>query len=72
MFETYRPKDPLFREPCAHYWEPTSRGGQPVFKLQPFGPREPACHAKCAYCGDRTWFTEKQWWGMPAVQKIVA
>jgi len=52
---------------CDHYWEPTSpdKDGQPIFKPQTIAGYQKATHAKCRYCGDRTWFTEKQWWAMP-------
>lgn len=55
-------------ENCAHYWEPSDKDkdGQPVFaKNRQFG-LNPTTHAKCRYCGIRTWFTKKQWQAIPA------
>lgn len=55
-------------ETCDHYWLPTDpdASGQPVFVPNRQLSPEPLTHAECKHCGIRTWFTEKQWWAIPA------
>jgi hypothetical protein len=52
---------------CAHYWIPNSgQGGEPDFRVnRTMGPA-PLMHVMCSKCRCRTWFTEKQWWAIPA------
>lgn len=52
---------------CAHYWIPNSgQGGEPVFTPNRQMSQYPTMHVVCSQCGARTWFTEKQWWAIPA------
>lgn len=41
-------------------------GGEPEFRPAPQMSAAPLMHVKCQKCGDRTWFTEEQWWAIPA------
>lgn len=53
---------------CEHYWIPNSgRGGDPEFRQNRQMSHEPLMHVQCGKCKCRTWFTEKQWWAIPAV-----
>ena len=48
-------------EDCAHLWVPNSGlGGPPVFLNQQMS-NAPIMHAKCYFCGCRTWLTREQW-----------
>jgi hypothetical protein len=52
---------------CEHYWIPNSgQGGEPVFRPNRQMSVEPIMHVRCELCGERTWFTEKQWNNIPA------
>lgn len=52
---------------CDHYWIPNSgRGGEPEFRPNRQMSTEPLMHVMCETCKCRTWFTEKQWWAIPA------
>ncbi len=43
---------------CEHDWIANSgRGGVPEFRINRQVSSKPVMHAKCALCGDRTWFT---------------
>ena len=51
---------------CDHYWIPNSgQGGEPVFTPNRQMSRDPLMHVMCSKCGNRTWFTEKQWHDLP-------
>ena len=57
---------------CEHYWIPNSgKGGEPVFKQNSTMHSEPTMHARCSQCGDRTWFTERQWNGIPVRKESI-
>jgi hypothetical protein len=51
----------------AHNWIANSgRGGPPIYKTSPNGPRAPrTMHVRCDVCGARTWLTEPQWSALP-------
>lgn len=51
----------------AHSWIANSgRGGEPVYKTSPNGPRAPlTMHVRCDSCGARTWLTRQQWEALP-------
>lgn len=56
----------FLRSRCEHYWIPNSgRGGEPVFKRNSTMHAEPIMHVRCSQCGNRTWFTERQWNEIP-------
>lgn len=52
---------------CDHYWIPSlDKNGEPLlFKHNTQLSPDPVIYAKCSKCGDRTWFTERQWNDIP-------
>ena len=51
---------------CEHHWiANTGRGGPAEFRANRMMGPEPTMHVTCGKCGDRTWFTPKQWEAMP-------